>query len=187
MNATTTPDVQTDPFAGTYAIDVPGTNRTLVSCTREWFNASDLYTEQMDDIRHGMGDIKDENLLAAVTADSMVTLGVILRDAETATDTVEYAQQEIPNLIFHAWILSDYYAERTGLNTVHNESIFEWVQTDNGIQFLGYMTLQLLNIAERKNCVANGVAYEGPTIISSTGLIEGAESLRDEHNLNFWF
>lgn len=181
MNATT------DSNAGFYDIDVPGTNKVLTSDTREWFTASDAYAEEMDDIRHGMDHIKDETLLAAVTADKLATLGVILRDAETAADIIEYAQQELPNLIFHAWILSDYYAERTGNTTVHDDSIFEWVYADNGIRFLRYMLLQLLNIAERKNCVANGVPYEGSAIISSTGLIEWAESLRDEHNLNFWF
>lgn len=186
MNATTTTP-ETDPLAGLYGIDVPGTEKVITMWSREKFNASDAYAEQMAELRHGMDNIKDGNILAAVAADSNVALGLVLQDAETATDIIEYAQQELPPLIFRAWILSDYYAERMGQTNVLCGGVFETVYERDGIQFLGNMLLQLLKIAERKQCVADGLPYEGPATIDGAALIEYAESLRDEYELDFCY
>lgn len=175
-----------EPLAETYTIDIPGTDKVLTLVTRDSYNSSTLHREMMSVARYDNDRFKDDSLLAAVTMDTMESLGLILQDAENASDIVEFAQQEIPYLIYNAWDMSDYYAERTGITTVYTDSIYEWVYADNGSRFISYMVLQLLSIAERKNCVAKGVPYEGPTIINSRECLDWAESLCDEHGLIFY-
>lgn len=142
-----------------HGFPIMGTDEFVTVITRDAFRDSDLYEQMMDNCRANLATDDNSVLLRQVDFSFYRTLKAYLEDAKGTDDIVVYAQETIPSFLFHAWALSDRYAEITGDETVFADAFFD-VYTNDGIDLVGGLLHFLLIVDARSKGTSDDDAAE---------------------------